>query len=411
MTHIATLFFEPLDVLVFRDHRPFLAGQHFRARSRFPLPSVFFGALRAALFERAGARFDRDHDPFETLAPSDRALLGDAASAGLLELAGPILARRECDSIAPLLPWPRDLDLELHTDEERKSDADVTAHLVVPAQGLADLRWRGGELVRLEKPLPRRIGASTGEKPTKERLLLTTAGAAAYARASATGSASFDLRYGEGCERERCILTKEIRSGIALARADSGADPRSVEESMLFSVETWRLARAHGFAVDLSLAEADVATHGDRLRALLKQINGTPLRLGGKGHLARITCLENPLLAPLDKALSAASIKSGTPAKSWCLTPSLIDPATAQPAPCMVLGESIRLGGVNLRGRRRGPRPLVGALVPGSVLFFDRVDDPSVLDRALHADPHGEEHGHPSSAGYGAHRLLPYHAI
>jgi hypothetical protein len=45
---VTTLFLEPLDVWLFRDGRPFMAGQQFRAASRFPpSPLVVQGALRA----------------------------------------------------------------------------------------------------------------------------------------------------------------------------------------------------------------------------------------------------------------------------------------------------------------------------------------------------------------------------
>lgn len=416
MRHV-TLFFEPLDVLVFRDHRPFMAGQHFLARGVYPLPSVFFGAIRAALFERVGVRFTRwDDNPFTQLTPQAREVLGDAEVPGCLELAGPLLARRTgpAGRLEVYLPWPRDLDIGASAHAAHSDGPPVLdAFPVGPSPRRAGLRWRPGEENRssmstLDHPLP--ASDRPAGKPTKTRYLLTARGAEKYARASAEGQSDFKLTAAsvDICD-ERDLLIKERRTGIARARADNGVDPLTVDESMLFTVETWRLAERVGFAVDISLS----ATAQEHARWFHEQVAGlqhATVRLGGKGHLARIHVIDGPLLADLDARLPPAK----TPGiyKAWNLTPSLLDPASATPRPAMVLGDTTRLGGINLRatkGRRPGPRPLIGALGPGSVVVYADEHIPDELHRQIdEANRRGEPHGHHRRAGYGIHRLLPY---
>lgn len=396
-----TLFFEPLDVLVFRDHRPFLAGQNFLARSTFPLPSVFFGALRAALFERAGVRFtgDRNEDPFAALSDTDRQLLGDADTPGLLELAGPLLARRRDDDLDLFFPWPRDLDVA-----PRKDDPDhLDVHPVVPSPHRAGLRWTGVKMAPLDAPLPARVAAVELDKPSEERLLLTEAGARAYLQASAAGLADFSLTPPDFVH-EKLLMTKEPRTGIARTRGEDGPDPLVVDESMLYTVETWRLSPGTGFAVGLSLPDSPHEAH---LRELLADLHRAPLRLGGKGHLARVHRLDRPLLRDLD----VPRLTSPAGFKSWCLTPSLLDPA-AEPRPTLVLGDTLRLGGINLRGKsgkgKPVPRPLVGALDRGAVLYFPATStDLSARIRTAN-EARGSDSGHPLHAGYGLHAWIPY---
>ncbi|MBK8230641.1 MAG: hypothetical protein IPK72_08680 [Candidatus Eisenbacteria bacterium] len=405
MPLIATLFFEPLDVLVFRDHRPFVAGQHFLARSVFPLPSVFFGALRTALFERAGVRFgpfNSKENPFDALTADDRALLGDTDEPGALQLEGPLLALKEDTTKAPsvLLPWPRDLDVDKTKDEA----LPVYPAYPRPTPGRS-LRWRSqsseGSLHPLThlptSDLPR------GGKPDKTRRLLTAEGALKYISASAKGATRLDLTPCVDFVPERCILTHEERTGIARTRAESpqDLDPLTVEESMLYTVRTWRLTRGAGFLIDLHLADHQRALK-DHLDQILGKIDRGLVRLGGKGHLASVTVYPAPD-SPLESLRRTTSTiaRSATDAarKAWCLTPSVLDPAPHT----MVLGDTLRLGGVNLRGTAknpRGPRPLVPALAPGAVVFLDK---PSALTSHLNAPP-----GHPACAGYGVHLSISY---
>ncbi len=98
-----TLFLEPLDVWLFRDGRPFTAGQSFRAASRFPpSPLTLQGALRAYHL-LTHTRIP----PWDT--PAVAAAVGGSESWGPLRMIGPILARQdERGSLEVLLPPPAD---------------------------------------------------------------------------------------------------------------------------------------------------------------------------------------------------------------------------------------------------------------------------------------------------------------
>ena len=87
---------ETEDVFLFRDSRPFTAGEDFRAEGQFPpLPPPVAGAVRSILLTSAlrkeGKGFrDLESDP---LLASVRAALGTADSMGQLRLAGPLACR------------------------------------------------------------------------------------------------------------------------------------------------------------------------------------------------------------------------------------------------------------------------------------------------------------------------------
>lgn len=419
---LRTLFFEPLDVLVFRDHRPFVAGQHFLARSTFPLPTVFFGALRAALFERQPAvDFSR---PQFGLTGTAAQVLGDADNPGLLHLTGPLLAKLPPDAgpLTIFYPWPQDLVLlETRPDEpdERppsESTRNPTAALTYPEEQTQELslglRWDATQpepkMVQIHGHLPR---SSASGKPSKERYLLTAAGAHAYAEASARGLRELELTCCRDCVLERSILEEERRTGIA-RRVEDGVDTLTVDESMLFTVETWRFQRYAGFACGVDIADGASDEHRTWLIDQLDALDGGIVRLGGKGHLARVRCLEQDSILP--KITATEAVRSNSHYKIWLLTPALIDPANLAHRPSLALAQGIRVGGVRLRDgkhRSRGPKPLVSALDRGSVLFYaGPVRDPAALAREIahpQRDP-DDALDHPLQAGFGLHCILPY---
>ncbi|MCX7622349.1 MAG: CRISPR-associated protein Cmr3 [Thermomicrobium sp.] len=100
---MTTLFLEPFDVWLFRDGRPFTAGQQFRASSRFPpSPLVVQGALRAYHL-LAHTRVP----PWDERAVTEA--VGGPDDWGRLRLAGPLLARwTGTEQVEVLLPPPAD---------------------------------------------------------------------------------------------------------------------------------------------------------------------------------------------------------------------------------------------------------------------------------------------------------------
>lgn len=366
-----TIFFEPLDVLVVRDHRPFDAGHHFHAGSRFPLPSLVYGALRAALLLRAGADFRARDERFGLPSglPALR-LAGSRSGPGALTIAGPLLARWREGQVEPLFPWPRDLVV----------DGRQVSRLRPVATGEAVLCFRGdrrGEVVKHTGELP--LGSGTG-KPEKPPLL-TLEGARRYAR----GAVGADFVAAGTC-KEEAVYAVEPRTGIA---RDSGTG--TVAESMIYGVEAWRFAAGCGLAVEVEVPDREA-------EAAIAGLDGTPVQVGGKGHRAALRVLRRPLLGGVEDA------PTGGPVGAWFLSPGLLDPgALAGLEVRCAVGESVLLGGFDLaRGR---PRPLAPALARGTVLMAREAAGLRARVDALQRD-RAEALGIPLRAGYGLYRLV-----
>lgn len=100
MTSMA-LFLEPLDVWLFRDGRPFDAGDDHYARTLFPpFPTVTQGVIRSHHLRVKGI------DLNDKLAVAQT--VGTATSYGALRLRGPFVARRTSDIVTRYFPLPAD---------------------------------------------------------------------------------------------------------------------------------------------------------------------------------------------------------------------------------------------------------------------------------------------------------------
>jgi CRISPR-associated protein Cmr3 len=100
------LFIEPLDVMFFRDGKPFVAGENHIAQSVFPpTPLTFQGAIRSAILATAGMGVDRFRLAQQGADDSEAALLveeiGGSTSFGRLRLRGPFVA-----SVSDEVPIP-----------------------------------------------------------------------------------------------------------------------------------------------------------------------------------------------------------------------------------------------------------------------------------------------------------------
>jgi hypothetical protein len=114
------LWIEPLDVLFFRDSKPFTAGESFRAKSAFPpTPYPFVGAIRsrvlADVLPQVGSNLDAYREHITNRVNHQElneivTVLGDAEGYGKLEFRGPFLARQKPDKRYEFL-FPAPLDL------------------------------------------------------------------------------------------------------------------------------------------------------------------------------------------------------------------------------------------------------------------------------------------------------------
>ncbi len=366
----ATLFFEPLDVLHFRDHRPFDAGLHTHARGVFPMPSVLLGCLRTALLTRAGARFDRDD--FGLQASWARALLGKKTEPGTLTLRGPFLAKRDSNhSIEVFLPRPyelrpgrQQLPMQLEPRARRYHGAKAT-----PVTGRVPWSPREARENECAKYEPKAKSDSA--------LYLHVDHARQYleGRAPEGGTPACFVR-------ECAFFVREPRVGIVRSEQRLTAD-----DHLLYSTEPFRFAERTGLAVEVELPDEDEA------RAALKALDRAIVPLGGKGHCARLHYYAQPLLPPAP-ALRPPSYKL------WLVTPLILGPGPwPEQVTCVASERPVPVGGFDLA--KRAPKPLRHALPAGTVLRVSNLSPELALERLAGAEATPSHWLHDQRAGFG----------
>jgi len=384
------LWLEPLDVLLFRDSRPFAGGESHRARSLFPPnPLTFQGAIRALLLSRELAgnglsfadyrRFlrskalGREEDianlkNLETIVSR----WGDATSFGSLRLRGPFIAKRGPEGLEVFFPLPLDVFLL----------ADVSAKEREPAL-LAPLEHTWKEPPSFNGPWIPSLMPLWTLKEVEEATgyWLTIEGMKGYL-------------LGEDGQRwlseGRTIYSREPRFGIKIQRGT-----RTVEQGMLYMAEFIRLKRRAGFLLELGAEQGE-----DLLRPLG---DSGLLALGGEGRAARYERLsENPLrevkenlkerlkansegkpLLKLYLAMPAVFRNGWKPDflnRDLCGTVNGVEIRLIAAA----VGKPLHLGGWDLALGR--PKPLRRAVPPGSVYYFQIENgDADSLEKAVDA--------------------------
>lgn len=367
---LATLFFEPLDVLHFRDHRPFDAGLHTHARGVFPMPSVLLGCLRTALLTRAGARFDSND--FGLQEPWACTLLGKKTEPGTLTLRGPFLAKRgSSGAIEAFLPRP---------DELRPGRQQLPMQLEPRAR-----RYHGAKAT----PVTGRVPWSPREAPEN--------GGAKYEPKAKIDSALYlhvdhARQYLEGrapeggtpaCFVRECeFFVREPRVGIVRDEQRLTAD-----DHLLYSTEPFRFAERTGLAVEVELPQDEQA------RAALAALHHAIVPLGGKGHRARVHYIAQPLLpqAPSEPPPSY---------KLWLVTPLILGPGTwPAEVTCVASERPVPVGGFDLA--KRAPKPLRHALPAGTVLRVSNLSPERALERLAGAEATPSHWLHDQRAGFG----------
>lgn len=335
------LFLRPLDVLLFRDARPFTAGEQFLAEGEWmPSPLTVQGALRTVVFLQ---------NP-----PNLKEEIGDADTYGRFRMVGPFLAKEG-------------------------GAATATEYFPVPA----DVAMVGGSPQILRVVDPQAHGVRTSAPCGLQAGVATTFSAAhvePYPGGWFDGEAL--VRYlggrldGEPLrEEDRPPAVSETRTGLRL-----GESSRTAEPGQIYTIRFWRLRPGFGFTVD---AECDLLP-GEGL-----------LRLGRKGRMAAYRTLDaRKWSGGMEKVLSAIQdtgrlkLYLATPAvfdKGWL--PSFVGPdgkgEIDLPGGCLQVslrGAAVPrhqpIGGWDLAGRK--PRPLHRAVPAGSVYFFSVEGDCSI---------------------------------
>lgn len=367
------LFLEPSDVWLFRDGRPFAAGEGHAAQTIYPpTPFTVQGALRSHLLGREAV----DWRAFaEQSTPEARRMAevighpprdGTPASLGRFALRGPFRAQlSENDEAEIFYPPPRDVYFT----------AAESWQALRPARAGGPSNWPAGEL-HLLLPDPKHPRHASPREPgsaieygAMERYL--------------TGQ-NFGMRPEPEDKRE-------TRLGIAVDYAAGRA-----ADQMLYLAEFARLdqkATQHGLLVEL----ADAIDWPEM----------TVIALGGEAraaHVRRLTAGQAP--GPLPSA-------TGTRLKIVLLTPAWFDggwrPADGDWARLLgappeakvrcvaaAVGRPQYIGGWAVAAGREGHKPLRGFAPPGSVYYFE-AERPIGAPPAFTDTPAGE----PSFASQG----------
>lgn len=239
MTTMA-LFLSPVDVWLFRDGRPFDAGDDHYARSLFPpYPSVMQGAIRSHHLVVKGVNL---RDP-SAIAEA----VGDAEHFGSLRLRGPFIARRDAGGkLTPYFPAP--------ADAAPCDDSHLQAISPLPASACR-------VLTSLDVQLPMLFFPHAGVEAEKRDL-----------GGWLTGEQLRRCLQGEPVEPARAdaLFTFEHRYGIGM-----DSDRRATQEGRLYAAEFVRLCNDVGLYVEVQGYE------------------GWPeagvMRIGGEGHGAHFT--------------------------------------------------------------------------------------------------------------------------
>jgi CRISPR-associated protein Cmr3 len=227
------IFIEPDDVWLFRDGRPFAAGEDHIARSFFPpTPQTMQGAIRSARLAQSGEPFNYRQWPDHL-----KDEIGQPNNFGALRLAGPLLARREEDgAVVPFFPHPQDV--------VKLKDGWRT---LAPQQGR---HFQSDWLKGLQPLWP----SQEGEPEKFEPGWLSKAELANY-----LSDKDFSVT------KTRCLFDRERRFSVEI----EGPGKRS-REGHLFAVEFIRLPRDVGLLVEVDgvmLASAGLLQLGGEARA------------------------------------------------------------------------------------------------------------------------------------------------
>jgi CRISPR-associated protein Cmr3 len=313
------LCLEPLDVLFFRDGKPFDAG----IRAASTLPQTLAGALRTHVLDRAGCDFGRLGAAVRGGASFAEALtqqnLGPLAA---LACRGPWFRRGE----DPCLPMPACL----HRVGKKSADA---AFVRLAPLDHAPHAWRG----KTARPL------WTTESGRTERAggWLTLAGTATFL---AGGVPSKDQAVGQAA-----LFDHDARTGIVIN------DSWTTEEGMIYAADYLALAK------DVSLYAELTGPRSDLEKAFKAPVT---LALGGQGRRVRATQCA-PVIWPSAGTGSRRLLVLTSPglfAEAW-------RPALLQPVAASVPGY-VAFSGWDLA--RGGPKPTRFAAAAGSVWFFDQ---------------------------------------
>jgi len=340
---------EPLDVLFFRDGRPFTQAS--RAQSGLPLPQTLAGALRTHLLRAAGCDFGRLAERLRAKATFEQAVT-EVCQAGWiarLELRGPWLCREVDGKLEVLIPMPANV---------RRVKQAAETQAIAPAAG----QW-----VRLDplapahelpgwKPLlddMRPLWLKGRAHTERELAYLRPAGLEAYLAG--------DVPAEDMAVRPAELYGFDHRTGIAIQ-----PDELTTEEGLIYAIGLLALQSGVGFYAEVDLPpEAPAGVLGEE----------TVLDFGGEGRKVRVCPVERFAWpappAPRDGRVLLLLTTPGVFAKRWRpkLPEGLRLVAAAVNGYESFSGWDLALG---------GPKPARFAVPAGSVYFLESVNGQAI---------------------------------
>lgn len=344
-SHQLGILLDPLDVLMFRDARPF--GEAGFAKSGLPRPATLLGALRTSLgtqlgvdFAKLGAAMKQGASFGEGLTEDQPA---DASSLADLVVRGPWLARRSADLIEPLVACPANLRrVEGDGHSDRLIRLDPAKH-ELPG-------WQPPEagMVPLYNP---EAGQSKRAKG-----FLTLDGLRAYLA-------------GNTPALEHLVSPRDLYGGDRRVGIKIDTERRTAEDKFLYSADFLALKTG---AQDEPRVRFYADLSGPESVLQLLRTSSAPLRWGGEGRYAMVTAVD-PVKWPHSVPDSSSS---GSGRVLLLTTAGLFEqgwkPASLRCEAAAVAGYDAISGWDLVRNE---PRPNRFAAQAGSV-FFLKTDHP-----------------------------------
>lgn len=369
---------DPLDVVFFRDAKPFLAGESVWASGCFPpSPFALLGALRSRMLVYMSEKQDISIKEFARK-KEIRDLIGGPNDLGPLTMTGPFLSHDD----EVLFPWPRDVlpaGSDVVNNDLYHSDIQGAVFLK-PAKSLWNTYSHGPEL------LPLKPSSTAGTIPDIGYL---------------KGSSLLDYLLGDEmgvCLRTTDATVLEPRLGITLSpgrTASLGLIYTAVCHRLYNGVRLWvQLAGSNGPVEDLLPPKGFLALGGESRAGYFERVNNDDLPGSLKAISHQKEDLRHALLGR--KGIKLYLLQSAIFENGWL--PDGITSDNDKRKTISIQGVKLNLkaaavgkpqliGGWDLAHNR--PRDTRRAAPPGSVYFFEtekELDENSteILLNALH---------------------------
>ncbi|TVP94318.1 MAG: type III-B CRISPR module-associated protein Cmr3 [Planctomycetaceae bacterium] len=345
------VFLEPLDVLFFRDGRPFDSTN--RVVSVLPTPQTVAGAIRSHWLGASGFSRSKIKNYQGDIVSALRAAGADAKILDA-RFRGPWLAGGDCANAGarPLLPCPMNLKTS-KDDPDRWLVALPTDRGESPEDG-----WQHADgLWPLEFP--------SDPDPKFESVLLTPSGFRKYQQhldLPAAARNGFSLIKGDDYLEPDAIYSTDHRIGIAI-------DPKSLAtiKGELYGIGLLALRPGFGMHIEIEMPDS-----------LAELLDGKSFPFGGEGKCVRACVMDEPIFSPADEP-------AGQPRMTYLATPTFLTKPTPlataktphRPLPPSGIGtirgaasdRPLAVSGWDVA--RGGPRATRFAVPAGAVYFWD----------------------------------------